>query len=83
VTAYERPQIITDTGSIQAEDAKEGCPRCGGKVSQGPLSMAVGKTTLMFSANVNILSVSATLPACWYHAKWKISGKYVHGNRKH
>jgi hypothetical protein len=42
---------------------------------------AVGKTTLTFSANVNVLSVSATLPACWYHAKWKITGKYVHGNR--
>jgi hypothetical protein len=40
----------------------------------------VGKTTLTFSANVNILSISATLPACWYHAKRKISGKYVHGN---
>jgi len=30
VTAYERPQ--TDTSQIQAEDEKEGCPRCGGKV---------------------------------------------------
>ena len=33
VTAPDRPQIITDTGSIQAEDEKEGCPRCGGKVT--------------------------------------------------
>jgi hypothetical protein len=44
---------------------------------------AVGKTTLTFSANVNILSVSTTLPACWYHAKRKISGKYVHGNKNY
>ena len=32
MTAYDRPTTITDTGSIQAEDAKDGCPRCGGKV---------------------------------------------------
>ena len=31
VTAPERPQIITDTSQIPAEDDKEGCPRCGGK----------------------------------------------------
>jgi hypothetical protein len=37
---------------------------------------------LTFSANINVLSVSATLPVCWYHAKRKISGKYVHGNGK-
>jgi hypothetical protein len=42
--------------------------------------MAVGKTMLTFSVNVNVLSVSVTLPACWYHAKRKISRKYVHGN---
>jgi hypothetical protein len=30
----------------------------------------------------NFRSVSAwpTLPACWYHAKRNISGKYIHGN---
>jgi hypothetical protein len=43
---------------------------------------AVGKTTLTFSANINVLSISATLPACWYHTKQKISRKYVHGNGK-
>ena len=32
VTAPERPQIITDTSQIPADDDKEGCPRCGGKV---------------------------------------------------
>lgn len=32
VTAPERPQIITDTSQIPAEDEKEGCPRCSGKV---------------------------------------------------
>jgi hypothetical protein len=47
------------------------------------IKMAVGKTTLTFSANINVLSISATLPACWYHAKQKISGKYIHGNGKH
>jgi len=31
VTAYERPQT-SDQTQIQAEDEKEGCPRCGGKV---------------------------------------------------
>ena len=31
-TAPERPQIITDTSQIPAEDEKDGCPRCGGKV---------------------------------------------------
>ncbi len=40
----------------------------------------MGKTTLTFSANINVLSVSATLLAYWYYAKWKIRGKYVHGN---
>ena len=30
VTAYERPQT-SDQTQIQAEDEKEGCPRCGGK----------------------------------------------------
>lgn len=32
VTANDRPQIITDMGMIAAEDEKDGCPRCGGKV---------------------------------------------------
>jgi len=32
VTAAERPQVCTDTSQIQAEDEKDGCPRCGGKV---------------------------------------------------
>ena len=32
VTAPERPQIITDTSQIPADDEKDGCPRCGGKV---------------------------------------------------
>jgi len=32
VTAPERPQICTDLGQIAAEDEKDGCPRCTGKV---------------------------------------------------
>lgn len=32
VTAPDRPQIITDMTGILADDEKEGCPRCGGKV---------------------------------------------------
>ena len=32
VTAPERPQFQTDTTVIMAEEEKEGCPRCGGKV---------------------------------------------------
>ena len=31
VTAYDTPLTITDTSQIQAEDEKDGCPRCGGK----------------------------------------------------
>ena len=31
VTAPERPQI-SDVAIIPAEDEKDGCPRCGGKV---------------------------------------------------
>ena len=32
VTAPDRPQICTDTAQIAAEDEKDGCPRCNGKV---------------------------------------------------
>ena len=32
MTAPDRPQIVTDTTVIPAEDEKDGCPRCSGKV---------------------------------------------------
>lgn len=32
VTAPDRPQFQTDTTIIPADDEKEGCPRCNGKV---------------------------------------------------
>lgn len=41
VTAPERPQIITDTSQIPAEDEKEGCPRCGGKVHNTFLQLRI------------------------------------------
>ncbi|QQP39099.1 Uncharacterized protein FKW44_019873, partial [Caligus rogercresseyi] len=31
VTRPDRPQVITDTGMIPADEDKAGCPRCGGK----------------------------------------------------
>ena len=34
VTAAERPTVPTDTTVLMADDDKDGCPRCGGMVSE-------------------------------------------------
>ncbi|TRY73464.1 hypothetical protein TCAL_02229 [Tigriopus californicus] len=42
VTAPERPQYNTDTTILMAEEEKDGCPRCGGKVFEA--EKMIGKT---------------------------------------
>jgi DNA-directed RNA polymerase subunit RPC12/RpoP len=54
VTAYDTPITITDTSQIQAEDEKEGCPRCGGKVFEAE------KMTTKVDCTIRNVSLVAT-----------------------